>query len=63
MSTLPSTIVRKSLKAPIRIIYSRDDIAATRRLARTLEAIGVTLVDHLVLAGTRSASLRDAGLL
>ena len=25
VSTLPSTIVRKSLKAPIRVIYSRDD--------------------------------------
>jgi DNA repair protein RadC len=42
---------------------SQDDIAATQRLARTLAAIGVTLVDHLVLAGTRSASLRAAGLL
>jgi DNA repair protein RadC len=42
---------------------SRDDIAATRRLARTLDTIGVTLVDHLILAGTRSASLREAGLL
>lgn len=41
---------------------SPDDVAATRRLARTLEAIGVTLVDHLVLAGTKSASLRAAGL-
>lgn len=28
MSTLPSAAVRKSLKAPIRVIYSRDDIAA-----------------------------------
>jgi hypothetical protein len=28
MSTAPSAAVRKSLKAPIRVIYSRDDIAA-----------------------------------
>src|SRR5437879_1269361 len=28
MSTLPSATVRKSLKAPIRVIYRRDDIAA-----------------------------------
>jgi DNA adenine methylase/adenine-specific DNA-methyltransferase len=28
VSTLPSAPVRKSLKAPIRVIYSRDDIAA-----------------------------------
>jgi DNA repair protein RadC len=42
---------------------SQDDVAATRRLARTLAAIGVSLIDHLVLAGTRNASLRAAGLL
>ena len=29
MSTLPSSIVRKSLKAPIRVIYSRDDVAVS----------------------------------
>lgn len=42
---------------------SRDDIAFTRRLARTLEAIDVTLVDHLVVSANASASFRQLGLL
>jgi len=39
------------------------DRAATRRLARALDALGVQLVDHLVLAGEQVASFRALGLL
>lgn len=39
------------------------DLAVTRRLARALDAIGVRLLDHVVLAGRHCASLRAMGLL
>ena len=42
---------------------SRADLAATRRLARTLGDLGVELVDHLVLGGSARTSLRERGLL
>lgn len=43
---------------------SKADLAATKRLATALAALGVGLVEHLVLARAgRSFSLRGAGLL
>ena len=42
---------------------SAADLAFTRRLGRTLESIGVTLVDHLILGGGSIVSLRNHGLL
>lgn len=42
---------------------SRDDILFTRRLARVLDAIGVTLVDHLIVSANATSSFRQAGLL
>lgn len=42
---------------------SRDDIAVTRRLARTLDAIDVTLIDHLVVSANATTSFRQLGLL
>lgn len=42
---------------------SGDDLITTRRLARALDALGVRLVEHLVLAGDRVTSFRERGLL
>lgn len=42
---------------------SASDYAFTRRLARTLEELGVTLLDHVVLAAGGHTSLRAAGYL
>jgi DNA repair protein RadC len=42
---------------------SETDLRVTGRLARTFEAVGVTLVDHLVLAANGRTSLRDRGYL
>jgi DNA repair protein RadC len=42
---------------------SRDDIAFTLRLARTLDAIGVMLVDHLIVSPNATTSFRQTGLL
>lgn len=43
---------------------SPEDIAFTRRLGRAATAVGIDLVDHLVLAGGRRwVSLRERGLL
>ena len=42
---------------------SRDDLAFTRRLARTLDAVGATLVDHLIVSADATTSLRREGLL
>ena len=42
---------------------SRADLAYTRRLARTLEAIGVSLLDHIVLSANAATSFRQTGLL
>ena len=42
---------------------SRADIAATHLLARTAEALGIRVHDHLVIGGNRRVSFRAAGLL
>ena len=42
---------------------SEDDLAVTARLARTLDAIGVRLVDHLILGRDGCTSLREEGYL
>lgn len=43
---------------------SPEDVAFTRRLSRAAGAVGIDLVDHLVLAGGRRwVSLRERGLL
>ena len=42
---------------------SPSDLAATRRLASTADAIDVTLVDHLIFAGPDCASFRRLGYL
>ncbi|WP_242186247.1 JAB domain-containing protein [Sphingomonas sp. CARO-RG-8B-R24-01] len=42
---------------------SPADYAVTRRLARTLDSIGIALVEHLVLARGRRISFRAEGLL
>ena len=38
-------------------------IGGTRRLAAALDALGIRLVDHLVLAGDAMVSFRARGLL
>lgn len=40
---------------------SRDDEAVTRRLVQAGELVGVTLLDHLVVGGTRWVSLARRG--
>lgn len=42
---------------------SREDCAATQRLARAGEAIDLTILDHLVFAGDACSSMRRLGLL
>lgn len=42
---------------------SREDVRTTRRLASALDALGIRLVDHLVLAANASVSFRARGLL
>lgn len=42
---------------------SAEDLRTTRRVASALEALGIRLVDHLVLAGDASVSFRARGLL
>ncbi|TPG22780.1 DNA repair protein [Sphingomonas koreensis] len=42
---------------------SEADRAITRQLARTLDSLGVRLLDHLVLAGDAVTSFRTLGLL
>lgn len=42
---------------------SAADLSATRRLAQALDALGIRLVDHLVLGGGEITSLRARGLL
>lgn len=43
--------------------FSAGDLAATRRLARGLQALGVQLVDHLLLTADACTSLRSLSLL
>ena len=42
---------------------SRADIAATHQLGRVIEALGITLHDHLVIGANRRVSFRALGLL
>ena len=42
---------------------SSADYRLTRRLARTLDAVGVRLVEHVVLARNGAVRFRDLGLL
>lgn len=42
---------------------SAEDLRTTRRVASALDALGIRLVDHLVLAGDASVSFRARGLL
>lgn len=42
---------------------SRDDELITRRLVRACEVVGVDLLDHLVIGGSRWVSLARRGLL
>lgn len=42
---------------------SQRDIAETRRLERLLFPLSIRLDDHVILAGTRRFSFREAGLL
>jgi DNA repair protein RadC len=42
---------------------SADDVDLTRRVSRAADAIGTPLVDHVIVAGARHASLLDLGLL
>ena len=39
------------------------DLTFTRRLARALEALGVVLLDHVILGAGRDTSLRAEGIL
>ena len=43
-------------------VPSEEDIATTRRIARALDAVGVYLVDHIVVADEDYVSLLDSGL-
>lgn len=42
---------------------SQQDLRTTQRVANALEALGIRLVDHLVLAADASVSFRARGLL
>lgn len=42
---------------------SAEDLRTTRRVAAALDALGIRLVDHLVLAAGSSVSFRARGLL
>ncbi|MGE4549514.1 MAG: RadC family protein [Intestinibacillus sp.] len=41
---------------------SREDIATTRRIQAGLEAVGVRLLDHIIVADGDFVSLRDSGI-
>jgi DNA repair protein RadC len=40
---------------------SKDDVALTARLVQAGELVGVPLVDHIIIAGGRYVSLKEAG--
>lgn len=42
---------------------SAADLAYTRVLGRVAELLDIVVADHLIVAGTRVASLREAGLM
>lgn len=44
-------------------VPSKDDVAVTLRLRALLEQVGVTLTDHIVVAGDDYVSMADSGLL
>jgi DNA repair protein RadC len=39
---------------------SRDDLALTKRIARAGEVVGIKILDHIIVAGARWLSLRQA---
>ena len=41
-------------------VPSMEDIITTRRMATALDAVGITLEDHIVVAGKEYVSLRDS---
>ena len=41
-------------------VPSMEDIVTTRRMAVALDAVGITLEDHIVVAGRDYVSLRDS---
>lgn len=41
---------------------SREDVATTRRIQAGLEAVGVRLLDHIIVADGDFVSLRDSGI-
>ena len=41
---------------------SRDDVAMTKEVARALQPLGISLHDHLIVAGDECVSLRQQGL-
>jgi DNA repair protein RadC len=43
-----------------RLEPSRDDIELTRRLVRGGDTVGISVLDHLVVAGSRWMSLRSS---
>ena len=45
------------------ILPSQSDLQVTRRLYDTLNGIGVNLVDHFIIGGSRYLSLRESGLM
>lgn len=42
---------------------SREDIAATKEIAKLASALSISLVDHLIVSGTKISSMCEAGLL
>ncbi len=42
---------------------SEEDIEITRTLIQVFEALGIPVVDHIIVAGPRNFSMADAGLL
>ncbi len=45
------------------VMASASDILATKRMFKALEMIDVELLDHIIVAGNRSISLADAGII
>lgn len=45
------------------LTFSAGDLATSRRLARVLDALGVQLIDHLLLTRDAATSLRDLALI
>lgn len=45
------------------ILPSKDDLRVTKMLYDTLRGVGVQLVDHFIIGGSRYLSLRESGLM